>query len=209
MGRFKKHAEAIRDGGQRIMDDYAAASQAKAEADKALGILEGRNYEGSPNRPSYRELAEAQEAQRAASARLSEVKSACKTASRKLAEDRRAAVEEDVGGFYAVDSTKFDQAFSTLADSGILRDADYAAAFDTYADNGTMLRYLAGKVEPRVKAGEASAELREAYFAYAEGYGPDAVRANFETLCETLERFTCSDYSPYWAKQVEPMMEAF
>lgn len=72
-----------------------------------------------------------------------------------------------------------------------------------------MLRHLVGKVEPRAKAGEASAELWEAYSAYAEGYGPVAVKVNLEALCRTLERFTCSDYSPHWAKQVEPMLEAF
>lgn len=142
-------------------------------------------------------------------AAFSEAVSACKAASAKLAREGRAALEEDLGAFYAIDADRFDQAFATIADSGILKDSDYVAAFGKYADNGTMLRYVARQAEQRVKAGTASHELMDACNAYANNYGPDAVRANFETLCRTLERFTCSAYSPYWAKQVEPMVEAF
>lgn len=209
MGRFRHHAEEIVDGGREIMERYLNALRASQEANEAFKAVERRNHVGSPSRPSYRELAEAQEASEAAAKRLSETVSACKIESAKLIREGRRALEKDVESFYAVDSGKFDQAFSALADSGILRDSDYAAAFGKYAENGTMLRYLAGKVEPRVKAGAASAELRNAYSAYAEGYGPDAVKANFKTLCRMLERFTCGDYSPYWDKQVEPMLEVF
>ncbi|WP_297150910.1 hypothetical protein [uncultured Ellagibacter sp.] len=209
MGRFRHHAEKIVDGGQGIMDRYLDALRASQTANEAFKAVERRNYAGSQSRPSYRELAEAQEAREAASKRLSETVRACKAESAKLAREGRRALDKDVESFYSIDSGKFDLAFSALADSGIMEDSDYAAAFGKYAENGTMLRYLAGKVEPRVKAGVASAELRNAYSAYAEGYGPDAVKANFKTLCRTLERFTCSDYSPHWDKQVEPMMEVF
>ncbi len=209
MTRFKQHAAKVKEGGQGIMDRYLAALKAKQGAHAALQALERRNHPGALNRPGYRELADAQEAYETASRAYSETVTACKVDSRKLAEEGREGLQKAVDAFYAVDSDKFDAAYAALADSGIIEEGDILAAFEKYADNGTMLRYVAKQAEERVKAGTASSALVDAYTEYRDGYSPEAVMANYDALARTLSRFTCSDYSAHWDTQAAPMVDAF
>lgn len=209
MSRFKQHAEKLMADGQSIMDRYVKATADRDGAKAAYETLGRRNTPDSRNRPTYRELADAQGALETARAAYSETVETCRRDAAKLAQEGREGLHKAVDEFYAIDSEKYDAAFASLADAGIVGDADIVAAFDKYADNGTMLRYVAAKAEERRKAGDASEELVAALSRYDNNGSAEAVKANYETLLRTLDRFTCSQWSPYWAKQVQPMVEVF
>lgn len=203
---LKKHLTALCDGSASVIADYAWAKENNEKAAHALKEIERSNTPYNLNRPTYQQLADAQAAKDEAAAKLATATSTCKETVAELIKTGRESIQAEVDAFYSVDSSKVDEAFMKLADAGILTDDDLTAAFDTYADNGTMLRYVANLADEKAAKGRVSAALGDAVAKYSDYQSAEGIMRSYELACEAVNKFSCSEWSSYWDSQAAYMI---
>lgn len=203
---FSDIASDFCEAGQEIISKQLEAKEASDRATKAYNnaLID----QGTTRGKSPKEIGEMWETMNAYKDALEADTASLKAEARKLCQDTRNKLQNAVDSFYGADPDKIDQAFVTMADAGFMSATDWAAAFDKYADNGTMLRYIASKVEslePAKKNAEVTARVRD----FNTERTPTAIMGKFDSLEKMFWRFYASDYSPHWGKQYPGMVARF
>lgn len=219
--RFNHHATEFANGVQGIIDRWLAAKGEFEAAQAAYDAIVRRNHPQSSNKPTYRELADADERTDAARKAFNELEPQLRAEFNALKKDAGKAFEADVRGFFAMDGERFDKAFADLSEH--IDAIDLAEAWKGYRDdgNGCMCRWCAAEAEKML--GVASAvhgegvpdprgadpELWSLYADYRDESGMEAVRAKWGSLVGCADRFAFSDWAPYWEKQTGGAVAAF